>query len=77
LLLLFLVLFFLREDLTTWCSLLALNCLSLPSAGITGGHHHIWFIAWILKCSPKAHVLEAWLPIWHYWEVIEPLRGGA
>jgi hypothetical protein len=27
--------------------------------------------------SSEAHVLWAWSPAWHDWEVVEPLRGGA
>jgi hypothetical protein len=30
-----------------------------------------------LECPQKSHVLKAWSPGWHYWEVVEPLRGGA
>lgn len=30
-----------------------------------------------IKCTPNAHVLEAYFPPEGYWEVVEPLAGGA
>jgi hypothetical protein len=30
-----------------------------------------------LEYSPKAHILETWSPAWHYWEMVDPLRGGS
>jgi hypothetical protein len=27
--------------------------------------------------SLKVYVLEAGSPLWHYWKVVEPLKGGA
>jgi hypothetical protein len=30
-----------------------------------------------LKCSPKVCVLKTWPQLWHYWEMVEALRGEA
>lgn len=29
-----------------------------------------------LKCPPKAHLLKRCSPVWYYWEVLQPSRGG-
>lgn len=34
-------------------------------------------IVCILKCLPKAHVLKAWFPAWHCWELVEFLTDEA
>jgi hypothetical protein len=28
-------------------------------------------------CLPKIHMVKAWFPELHYWEVLVPLRDGA
>jgi hypothetical protein len=30
-----------------------------------------------VECLPKAHVLETWAEVWHYWKVMEALRSEA
>jgi hypothetical protein len=35
-----------------------------------------WCHSLDLKCSLRAHVLEAWSLGWRYWEVVEPLGLG-
>jgi hypothetical protein len=30
----------------------------------------------VIEYRPKAHVLKAWSPPWHYWKVVETLMDG-
>jgi hypothetical protein len=39
----------------------------------------IWYVCFSVgvKCPPQAHVLKTWPQGWHYWDLVEPLGGGA